>query len=62
MGHCEETAVADANFPAAACAARLVRLDSMDADRSGTITSIERLAIDHCVKPTVRNGPDGQGG
>ena len=27
MGHCDEFAIVDANFPAAACAARLVRLD-----------------------------------
>ena len=45
MGHCDEIAIVDANFPAAACAARLVRLDGVDADHSDTITSIERLAF-----------------
>ncbi|MCY4223035.1 MAG: fucose isomerase [Thiotrichales bacterium] len=33
MGHGDEIAIVDANFPAAACAARLVRLDGADAPR-----------------------------
>lgn len=33
MGHGDEIAIVDANFPAAACAARLVRLDGVDAPR-----------------------------
>jgi len=33
MGHGDEVAVVDANFPAAACARRLVRLDGVDAPR-----------------------------
>ena len=45
MGHCDETAIVDANFSATACAAGLVRLDSVDAEHSSTITSIERFAF-----------------
>lgn len=33
MGHGDEIAVVDANFPAAACARRLLRLDGVDAPR-----------------------------
>ena len=33
MGHGDEIAIVDANFPAATCAARLVRLDGVDAPR-----------------------------
>jgi L-fucose mutarotase len=33
MGHGDELAIVDANFPAAACARRLVRLDGMAAPR-----------------------------
>ena len=34
MGHGDEIAVVDANFPAAACARRLLRLDGVDAART----------------------------
>ncbi len=34
MGHGDEIAVVDANFPAASCARRLLRLDGVDAPRA----------------------------
>src|SRR4051794_12837876 len=52
MGHGDELAIVDANFPAAAVAQRLVRLDGVDAPRAlGAVLSV--LPLDSFVETPV---------
>jgi L-fucose mutarotase len=53
MGHGDEIAIVDANFPAATCARRLIALEGVDAPTAlGAVLSV--LPLDHAVPHPAR--------